>query len=62
VELFGGGEPLRNVYSLIPVNGTAEPEGAATFESWMLSPAAASIIRVFGQQKYGTPLFTLISE
>lgn len=62
VELFSGGEPLRNVYSLIPVGGTAEPEGAATFESWMLSPAAASIIRGFGQQKYGTPLFTLISE
>lgn len=62
VELFAGGSQLQNLYSILLVAGAAEPEGAATFESWMLSPAAASIIRVFGQQKYGAPLFTLISE
>lgn len=61
-ELFAGGSQLQNLYSIMLVAGASEPEGAATFESWMLSPAAASIIRVFGKQKYGTPLFTLISE
>ncbi len=61
VELFAGGERLRNLYSVIAVAGTSEPEGAAVFETWMLSPAAASIIRVFGEQRYGTPLFAQIS-
>ena len=62
IELFAGGEQLRNVYSLIPVVGAAEPQGAASFESWMLSEPAASIIRAFGEQQYGTPLFTLMTE
>lgn len=61
-ELFAGGDQLRNVYSLIPVVGAAEPQGAATFEAWMLSEPAASIIRVFGEQQYGSPLFTLMPE
>lgn len=62
VELFAGGTELQNLYSLMPVAGAAEPAGAATFESWMLSESAASIIRVFGQQQYGSPLFQLIAE
>ena len=62
LELYSGGSQLQNFYSIMPVAGASEPEGAATFESWMLSPAAASIIRVFGEEKYGSPLFTLITE
>ena len=62
VELFGGGGLLRNIYSVMPVAGASQPEGAATFETWMLSEAAAAIIRVFGERRYGTPLFNLISE
>jgi len=62
IELFTGGEQLRNVYSLIPVVGAAESQGAASFESWMLSEPAASIIHAFGEQQYGAPLFTLMTE
>jgi len=62
VELFAGGPRLQNLYSLMPVTGAAEPGGAATFESWMLSDEAASIIRVFGEQQYGVSLFTMIAE
>ena len=62
VELFAGGAELHNLYSLMPVAGAAEPDGAATFETWMLSESAASIIRVFGQKQYGNHLFQLIAE
>lgn len=62
IELFTGGEQLQNFYSLMPVDGAVEPDGAAAFESWMMSEAAASIIRVFGEQQYGSPLFKLIAE
>lgn len=60
VELYGGGEPLVNVYSVIPIAGAMEPEGAAAFEAWILGPEAAGIIEDFGVERYGHALFTLI--
>ena len=60
VELFAGGEPLVNVYSVIPVAGAVEPDGAAAFEAWILGPEAAGIIDDFGVHRYGRALFTLI--
>lgn len=62
VELHSGGEFLDNLYSLIPVANAEEAAGASAFEAWMLSDAAASIIRTFGEERYGRPLFTLIGE
>jgi tungstate transport system substrate-binding protein len=59
-ELFAGGTSLMNVYSIIPVAGAREAGGAAAFEAWLLGPEAADIIRGYGQQKYGRPLFMLI--
>ena len=60
VELHAGGEPLVNVYSVIPVAGAMEAEGAAAFESWILGPEAAGIIADFGVDRFGRALFTLI--
>lgn len=60
--LFTGGPSLRNVYSIIPVAGARSAEGAAAFEGWLLGPAAAAIIRDYGREKYGRPLFTLIDH
>jgi tungstate transport system substrate-binding protein len=59
VELYSGDESMTNLYSVIPVAGAAEPEGAAAFEAWMLGDEAAAIIREFGSDRYGAPLFTL---
>jgi tungstate transport system substrate-binding protein len=61
-ELFAGGDLLANLYSLIPVSAANESVGADVFEQWMLSEAAAAIIRPFGVDKYGRALFTLIEE
>mgnify|MGYP001816964887 CR=1 FL=1 len=62
VELHSGGEHLENVYSLIPVADAEEAAGASAFEAWMLSDAAAAIIRTFGEERYGRPLFAVIGE
>lgn len=60
VELFAGGPSLTNVYSIIPVSGARQAEGAAAFEGWMLGEEAAAIIRDYGRERYGRPLFAVI--
>lgn len=60
VELYADGDAMRNVYSVIPVADAVEPDGAAAFESWILGPEAADIIRDYGVEEYGRPLFTLL--
>jgi tungstate transport system substrate-binding protein len=60
VELYTGDEAMRNVYSVIPVTNAVEPGGAAAFESWILGPEAADIIRDYGVAEYGRALFTLL--
>ena len=62
VALHSGGEEMENVYSLIPVARAGQLAGAQAFEDWMLSDEAASIIRAFGRERYGAPLFTLVGE
>lgn len=62
VELHSRGEYFDNLYSLIPVTDVDQATGATAFEAWMLSEAAAAIIRTFGEQRYGSPLFTLSGE
>ena len=55
-------EALLNYISLIPVNpkkfGRVNYEDAMTFVSWLTSPEKGQkIIRDFGKDKYGSPLF-----
>jgi tungstate transport system substrate-binding protein len=60
VELYTDGDAMKNVYSVIPVTDAVEPEGAAAFEAWILGPEAADIIRDYGTEEYGAPLFQLL--
>ncbi len=60
VELYADGDAMLNVYSVIPAARALRPEGAAAFETWILGDEAAAIIRDFGAERYGQPLFTLI--
>lgn len=60
VGLYTGDEAMRNVYSVIPVADAVAADGAAAFEAWILGPRAAEIIRGYGVQEYGAPLFTLL--
>jgi tungstate transport system substrate-binding protein len=61
-ELYSGGRALDNVYSLIPVADAPGLEGALVFETWMKSESARAIVRDFGRQDFGAPLFELISR
>jgi len=62
VILVEGDEALLNYMSLIPVNPQKLPkanyEDAMTFVKWLTSPEKGQkIIRDFGKDKYGAPLF-----
>ncbi|OPX98018.1 MAG: PBP superfamily domain protein [Syntrophorhabdus sp. PtaU1.Bin002] len=55
-------EAMLNYISLIPVNpkkfGKVNYEGAMTFVKWLTAPGKGqAIIRDFGKDKYGSPLF-----
>lgn len=62
VEVYTDGDAMLNVYSVIPAARALRPEGAAAFEAWILGDEAAAIIRDFGAERYGRPLFTLIER
>ncbi|NPU82959.1 MAG: solute-binding protein [Syntrophaceae bacterium] len=60
--LVEGDEALLNFISLIPVNPQKFPQvnakDAATFIAWLTSPGKGQlIVRDFGKDKYGSPLF-----
>ena len=60
-------EALLNYISLIPVNprkfGKVNYEGTMTFVRWLTAPDKGQrIIRDFGRDKYGSPLFSPNSE
>lgn len=62
VVLVEKDEALLNYISLIPVNPKKFPkvnyDGAMTFAQWLTSPEKGQrIIRDFGKDKYGSPLF-----
>ncbi len=52
---------LLNIYSVLPVNGDRFPEinneGAGAFAEFLVSAQAQDLIRVFGVEKFGQPLF-----
>jgi tungstate transport system substrate-binding protein len=61
--LFAGDPVLRNVYSIILVNPArhagVNAEGARALHAWMLSSEAQELIRYYGVERFGQPLFFL---
>ncbi len=62
LDILVEGDPLlRNIYHVIVVNPERWPntnlEGAMAFADFIVSPAAQEIIRTFGVEEYGQPLF-----
>ncbi|MDD2317668.1 MAG: substrate-binding domain-containing protein [Desulfobacterales bacterium] len=59
--LMEGDPILLNIYHVIDVNPAKWPKvnapGARAFSDFMVSPATQSIIKTFGVDKYGSPLF-----
>ena len=57
--------PLLNIYSVMEVNPANGPRVNATagkaFADFMLSPAVQGVIRTFGVDKYGQPLFVPVA-
>lgn len=49
--------PLENPYSVIPVVGAANPEGARRLAAWLVSGAAQDLIEAYGADRFGMPLF-----
>ncbi len=66
IPLITTGNELLNVYAAMPVNPEKHPnvnyEGAQNFVDFLISPEGQEIIRNYGKEKYGQPLFTPISE
>jgi tungstate transport system substrate-binding protein len=56
--LYDGGPDLLNSYSVITVAGASNSAAADRFADWVTSAAAASVIRHFGVEQFGAPLFT----
>lgn len=61
--LFEGDRVLMNIYSVMLVNPARHPkvnvQGAASFREWLLGPEAADLIRSYGKDQFGQPLFFL---
>ena len=59
--LVEGDAALLNIYHVIEVNSAKWPkanaEGAKAFSDFMISKKTQSIIKTFGMDKYGAPLF-----
>jgi tungstate transport system substrate-binding protein len=56
--------PLLNIYSVMevnPANGPrVNPAGGKAFADFMLTPETQAVIKTFGVDKYGQPLFVPI--
>ncbi len=61
VKLLEGDPRLVNPYHVMEVNPErfpgVNPRGARAFADFLLSPEAQGIIRIFGVERYGEPLF-----
>ena len=63
IELVKGDEILYNPYGVIAVNPEKHPdlkinyEGAMAFINWIIGQEGQEIIKEFGVEKYGQPLF-----
>jgi len=60
-----GDRPLLNIYSVLGVNPANGPRinvaGGRSFAEFILSPEAQAVIKTFGVDKYGQPLFVPIA-
>ena len=60
-----GDRPLLNVYSVMEVNPANGPRvntaGGKAFAEFMLAPETQAVIKTFGVEKYGQPLFVPIA-
>ena len=65
VVLLEGDKPLLNVYSVMEVNPTNGPRinaaGGKAFADFMVAPATQAVIKTFGLEKYGRPLFVPVA-
>jgi tungstate transport system substrate-binding protein len=63
--LIEGDKPLLNIYSVMRVNPSNGPKinsaGGAAFAEFVLSPETQAVIKTFGVEKYGQPLFVPIA-
>jgi tungstate transport system substrate-binding protein len=60
-----GDKLLLNIYSVMEVNPANGPRvnaaGGKAFADWMLTPGTQAVIKTFGIEKYGQPLFVPIA-
>ncbi len=60
-----GDRPLLNIYSVMEVNPANGPrvnaQGGKAFADFMLAPETQAVIKTFGVDKYGQPLFVPIA-
>ncbi len=60
--LLEGDAPLLNIYHVMEVNPARYPRvnaaGGKAFADFMISPEAQAVIKGFGVEKYGEPLFS----
>jgi tungstate transport system substrate-binding protein len=63
--LVEGDRALFNVYSVMEVNPANGPRvnaaGGKAFADFMVAPATQAVIRAFGVEKFGRPLFVPIA-
>lgn len=57
VVLSAGGAALENPYSVIPVTGARNAEGAEAFARWITSAEAQALIGAYATERFGSPLF-----
>lgn len=59
--LLEGDAPLLNIYHVMEVNAAKHPRvntaGGKAFADFMVSPETQEVIKTFGVEKYGQPLF-----
>jgi len=63
--LVQGDRSLLNIYSVMEVNPANGPKvnttGGKTFADFMVAPATQNVIKTFGVEKYGQPLFVPVA-
>jgi tungstate transport system substrate-binding protein len=63
--LLEGDKPLLNVYSVMEANPAAGPRinaaGAKAFADFMVAPTTQAVIKSFGLEKFGRPLFVPVA-
>ena len=65
VILLEGDKPLLNIYSVMEVNPANGPRinvvGGKAFADFMVAPQTQAVIKGFGVEKYGQPLFVPVA-